>query len=131
MLLIIDKYLKYDDAKSKCSQLGSQLVEFQDEYEYNEVIIRYRQVSCIVKYAFLLQINTWVSITDFWIGLTDRDIENTWKWESGAPLASDVASKWSTNQPGFLDQVIADEGRGGGRANLRKPHVLPVIGLKN
>ena len=38
MLLINDKFLKYDDAKCICSQLGSQLVEFYDEYEYNEVL---------------------------------------------------------------------------------------------
>ena len=59
MLLIIDENLNYDDAKTKCSDLGSQLVEFQDEYEYNEVIEHYRQVSCIevlftLIYAFQL-----------------------------------------------------------------------------
>ena len=51
MLLVIDENLKYDDAKTKCSELGSQLVEFQDEYEYNEVIIRHRQAPCFARYA--------------------------------------------------------------------------------
>ena len=44
MLLIIDQKLNYADARIKCSDLGSQLVEFQDEYEYDQVILHYRQV---------------------------------------------------------------------------------------
>ena len=38
MLLMIDETLDYNDAKTSCADLGSQLVEFQNLQEYAEVI---------------------------------------------------------------------------------------------
>ena len=52
MLLIIDQKLNYADARIKCSDLGSQLVEFQDEYEYDQVILHYRQVPYTVDIGY-------------------------------------------------------------------------------
>ena len=48
MLLINDQFLKYDDAKCICSQLGSQLVEFDNEYEYNEVLVNLRNKNFVI-----------------------------------------------------------------------------------
>ena len=37
--------------------------------------------------------------SDFWIGLTDRDVEGTFVWESGHLLSTDIAAHWNPGQP--------------------------------
>ena len=36
---------------------------------------------------------------DFWVGMTDREKEDTWVWESGIPLANDVGAHWKKDEP--------------------------------
>ena len=37
----------------------------------------------------------------FWIGLTDKQAEGTYVWESGQPLSAEVAAHWAYTQPGM------------------------------
>ena len=41
MLLMVSDKLTYEEAKTRCSDLGSQLVEFHTEQELSEVILNF------------------------------------------------------------------------------------------
>ena len=45
------------------------------------------------------QITQWVNSSRYFIGLTDLENEDTFVWESGHNLASDVATHWKSGQP--------------------------------
>ena len=68
-----------------------------------------RQMFYFFTFIFsLFQLTNWVGhmTADYWIGLTDRQIEGTFVWESGRQLSADIAKKWTPNQP---DNYLGDQ----------------------
>uniref|UniRef100_A0A3B3HFB0 C-type lectin domain-containing protein n=1 Tax=Oryzias latipes TaxID=8090 RepID=A0A3B3HFB0_ORYLA len=51
---------------------------------------------CRARGADLVVINTKEENQQFWIGLSDRDLEGTWKWVDGSPLTLQF---WGSDQP--------------------------------
>ena len=88
----------YDEAIKSCESHGAKLVEFWDEQEYSEV----SSYGCIISHSHqvVFQFVQWINKnTDYWIGLTDRQKEGTFLWESGRKLSSKVAAKWGKTGP--------------------------------
>ncbi|XP_029529328.2 C-type lectin domain family 4 member E-like isoform X1 [Oncorhynchus nerka] len=65
----------WSESRQDCVEKGADLV-----------IVNSRE-----KQRFLFSLNT-----KFWIGLTDRETERSWKWVDGTPL---ITSYWIINQP--------------------------------
>uniref|UniRef100_A0A8C7YLL6 C-type lectin domain-containing protein n=1 Tax=Oryzias sinensis TaxID=183150 RepID=A0A8C7YLL6_9TELE len=51
---------------------------------------------CRARGAYLVVINTKEENQNIWIGLTDRDLEGTWKWVDGSSLTLQF---WGSDQP--------------------------------
>uniref|UniRef100_A0A8C7YCF1 C-type lectin domain-containing protein n=1 Tax=Oryzias sinensis TaxID=183150 RepID=A0A8C7YCF1_9TELE len=70
-----EEYKTWDKARESCRARGADLVVINSKEEND----------------FISKLNK----QHFWIGLTDRDLEGTWKWVDGSPLTL----FWASNQP--------------------------------
>jgi len=104
--------LSWTDARDTCEALGGQLAVIGDADE-NLLLAELGDV--------------WIGAA-FWIGLSDRDEEDSWIWVDGAPL--DYAA-WSSGEPndygGGEDCVQSNYGGAGVWNDLTCGEVEPFI----
>ncbi|XP_069128508.1 C-type lectin domain family 4 member M-like [Argopecten irradians] len=106
--------VNWDTAKTLCEQDHGQLLVLDDAKKYQ---------------AYFSHGGSDFN-TEVWIGINDKDTENSWKWLNGADLDTSYWSNIQLNDysSGYLpDQYTADCGATGGYAWLVDFHCLQKL----
>ena len=79
------------------------------------------------------QFTQWINTTaQLWTGLTDRQSEGAYVWESGRQLSADVAAHWKSDQPSDLNTqncvyITGRDGKlGDARCSVEKRFVCQI-----
>ena len=70
----------WENAKEECEKWNASLVKIESREENDFVTQTHKS-------------------GDYWIGLSDSDTEDDWKWTDGTQLAQDRYKNWADNQP--------------------------------
>ena len=77
---LFTQLLSWNDARAYCEAEGAQLVKIECAEENECIKNKYMKDGL-----------------DFWIGLTDEQVEGVWMWSDGSELSGYI--NWATNQP--------------------------------
>lgn len=85
---MFDEAKKWDIAKSSCQDEKGQLIKIESKEENDFLLNK------------LLRIPSNAKFIEAWIGLSDKDKENTFVWTDGTPLnLNENCSVWADDQP--------------------------------
>ncbi|XP_078700188.1 uncharacterized protein LOC144926973 isoform X2 [Branchiostoma floridae x Branchiostoma belcheri] len=80
----------YDAAKKTCAADGGHLAVIKTEAVYNFLLGMIRDAD----------VNK-----DYWIGLNDKAVENSWTWADGEPLNDGGFTKWAPGEPNNAEGI--------------------------
>jgi len=75
--------LNWDDSRQKCLDMGADLAMPHD----------------MVDFVAYIKESYPDSKSTIWLGATDREVEQEWKWVSGEPVPAEMWKPWPDNQP--------------------------------
>merc|ERR1711962_1485292 len=75
--------LNWDDSRKKCLDMGADLAMPHD----------------MVDFVAYIKESYPDSKSTIWLGATDREVEQEWKWVSGEPVPAEMWEGWPDNQP--------------------------------
>ena len=74
----------WENAKEECEKWNASLVKIESREENDFIKTKVTQTH---------------TSDDYWIGLSDSDREDDWKWTDGTQLDQDGYKNWADNQP--------------------------------
>merc|ERR1712243_349286 len=75
--------LNWDESRQKCLNMGADLAMPHD----------------MVDFVNYIKENYANSKSTIWLGATDREVEQEWKWVTGEPVPAEMWKPWPHNQP--------------------------------